>query len=290
METTLTTGSIDRFLRSIIANGAPGNTVRAYRGDLNLLLEWWAGQAATAPAPSPAISANDLEMAVSMYLNDCRQKNRYAPKTEQRKLGTFRSFAEWAGLPRLLPRYKTRQPAPSEPNPIDEGIPGVRAMIAATKPHQRHWRALVALTGLMTMRVHEAILVEPKHVHHDDPANREIRFVGKGGRERVVPISDEAWPYIEDAMETALIYGPGTTLVRLKDRQARNVITILSRRAALVAAASSHRMRATGATAAYENTKDIVAVQEILGHASLQPTRRYVRSSKKAKRAALTFA
>lgn len=275
--TMLTEGSIDYHLASLAALGHSANSLRAYRTDLEGFRSWLIANNYDADDTG----WYELENAAAKYLT--AHRNEWAPKTLQRRLGTIRQWARRVGCrPEFLMDYRAPTPAPPEAHPIPEGIDGVKAMIAGTK-NPRH-RALVAFCGLLGMRVSEAVAVRPSDI---DLISMAVTVRGKGDRTRVIPITWLAWTHIEKAHRLAVQNGT-PTIVRLTVDGARQTI----RRKAVVAGlghVASHDLRATAATAAYEHTKDIRAVQEILGHASPQTTVIYTRVTQAAKRAALEF-
>ena len=254
--------TIEAYLSSLVWNGASENTIRCYRTDLLTALDYIGANAPDWPS---------LERGAQTYLNNVRSQ--WAPKTTQRRLGTLRSWARWAGAPAtFLAAYKAPTPAPAQPHPIPEGIPGVIAMIRTSR-NPRH-RALCALTGLMGLRVAEAIAVRPEHF---DLTEWTLTVRGKGDKTRIVPISTLAWGFLTRAYADAV--AAGGVLVPLTNRGARAAITRHARNAKLSRHVASHDMRATFATAAYDKTKDLRAVQELLGHADAKTTQTYTQVS-----------
>lgn len=195
------------------------------------------------------------------------------------------------GWSNFLAAYRPPKPGRPEPHPIPEGIAGVMAMYDAcltpggrVTARIRRRRALVALTGLCGLRVGEAIAIRSENI---DRTEQALRFMGKGDRQRTVPVSDVAWTIILDA---ARVTPPGETIVGLKDRRARSTITQLAERAALSRRVSSHDCRATLATAAFDKCKNIRVVQELLGHASPEQTQVYTGVEASAMRDAVEVA
>lgn len=275
MATTLSPDSIERFLRSLAENGRSQNTIRAYRADLMALLD------------SETPCGDGIETRAKTHLNRIRFQTK--PKTLERKRTAYRAWARWAGVGEILGDYKAPKSHKPIPHPLPEGIDGVLAMIDACGDNTRY-KALVALCGLCGLRVGEAISVTPENI---DWADSTIRLRGKGDVERIVPISRLAWHHLSRAYASAAWRSKPTDwvpLVGLKDRQARAVITKLAEKASLSRAVKSHDLRATLATAAYEKSKDLRAVQEILGHASSRTTEVYVGASMKSMRAAVEVA
>jgi site-specific recombinase XerD len=157
-------------------------------------------------------------------------------------------------------------------------------MIEASRSHQH--RALVALCGLCGLRVAEAISVKLS----DIDTKEMVLFVhGKGDKKRWVPLSDKAWRYLAPAAAEAMI-ARRARVVTMADRTAREVITRLAVEAGLTRHVSSHDLRATFGTAAYAKTKDLRAVQDLLGHASSKTTETYTGVSERAMRDAADIA
>jgi len=123
-----------------------------------------------------------------------------------------------------------------------------------------------------------------------DPGNRQIKVLGKGNKERVIPVSselmDQAMQYMQDKRkdfsnfdsEYVLVNDKGKKLypryvysVVKKYLSAKDVTTIEKR--------SPHVMRHTFATHLMNNGADINAVKELLGHSSLAATQVYTHNT-----------
>lgn len=262
METMISKDSIDSHLSSLSESGCSTNTVRAYRADLMGFHGWMTTSGLTIS------DGTELEKALSAYLTEARRT--LAPRTITRKMTALRGYAKAAGVERPLARYRGPKATKAEPHPLPEGIPGVMKMIAAT-PEKEH-RALLALCGLCGLRVSEAVSIRPAHI---DLEKMVLLFTGKGARDREVPISSGAMLYILPCYKSAV--RENATLVRLCESAARKAIRRAGDRAGLSRTVASHDLRATFATAVYEKSgKDIRAVQELLGHASVTTTEGYV--------------
>lgn len=265
---------IEPYLDSLSVNGASPNTVRAYRADLAGLLHHHREELKT--ATSWAL----VENVMAHYLTQTRAST--APKTTQRRLTSFRSFAAFSGAPAgFLSKYKAPTAGTAVAHPIPEGTDGVLAMINSTDRRSIHHRALFALTGLCGLRVSEACAIGPEQV---DIATMEITVRGKGDKTRVVPISQKAWPYISAALAHAVV--EGGSLVKMTESGARKSVRRYGRKA-LGHATASHDLRMTYGTKVYGATKDIRVTQELLGHASSKTTEGYTLVSEDSKRAAV---
>jgi site-specific recombinase XerD len=182
---------------------------------------------------------------------------------------SLKNFARWAKWPNVLVEYIAPKPGKTIPHPIPEGSEGLLRMIEHTKNAEQE--ALVALGGFMGLRVSETLQMTTSDFDvHDMLAT--VR--GKGDKTRIVPLSKQAWHHIAPAYVYSLSR-PDGRLVTYQDRFARQLITNLGNKANLKRKVTSHDLRATFATAAYDKTGDIRVVQELLGHSSSETTEIY---------------
>lgn len=125
-------------------------------------------------------------------------------------------------------------------------------------------------------------------VHTSDIANSSILVHGKGGHERIVPLSTRLAASITRYQERHHITGwffPGGTDGHIGvDRIGKLVNSQLPRPWTL------HGLRHRFAGAVYAATKDIIVVQQLLGHASVATTQRYLAFTDEQLRAAVDLA
>jgi len=273
--TTVSQESIDRLLNSYSARGRSDLTVKAYRTDLRIFLQ------ETCPKDKTwtehEISMDDFEEVAMNWL----QKNRriVAPKTTSRRLTSLRAFARWAGWGNPLAEYSAPTPAKGQPHPLPEGIEGVYRLIENARNERQ--KALVALCGLCGLRVSEALSIRATDF---DLTNMVLTVRGKGDKTRIIPVSSRAWQILASPVTRAWL--AGIPVVGLKDRFARRVITELGIKAGLQRPIASHDLRATFATAVYDQCLDQRIVQELLGHANGATTEIYIgRSAEQMRKA-----
>ncbi len=209
---------------------------------------------------------DDLESLAAAWLNKYRRI--LAPKTTLRRLTSIRRLARCYGK-MILEEYNTPSAARPRPHPLPNGKQDLQLLFDATT--NARYQGLLALTGLCGLRIAEALAVRS---HDFDLHAMMLRVVGKGDRERLVPVSESAWFYL-CALVTENWQGNGR-LLNWSDRHARQIITDLGYDARLARPISSHDLRATFATEAFRHTRNIRAVQELLGHASVLQTQVYV--------------
>jgi integrase len=208
-----------------------------------------------------------LEMQGAAWLN--RLRRTIPTKTTGRRLTSLKALGKAYKL-LVLVDYKAPTPARADPHPLPGGSEDLARMIDCSDTDEH--KLLITLCGLVGSRVSEARSARPTDI---DYAQRKLRIYGKGGRERIVPISDAAWEVILP-IAVACMADPTSPMIKMGDRSARDVITRIGARAGVSRRVSSHDLRATFATLAYRKTRDIRAVQELLGHASSKQTEVYI--------------
>ncbi len=195
-----------------------------------------------------------------------------------------------------IPKPKTPSSLPRSIRARD-AVPRLLATAAEADPRGRHpWPlrdlALVATFCVTGIREAEAVELSSGSLE-GEPDARRLRILGKGGKARPVPIdpSLDALLAAYQAERAARfpshdLNHPATPLFvdhrgkRLNVDQVRYLVERLYVRAGLRAhvppGALVHALRHTFATSALEAGADVVELQELLGHASLETTRRYL--------------
>lgn len=218
------------------------------------------------------------------------------PSTLGRKLASLRSFFRFllreggcrldptAGIP--APRQPKRLP---NPLPVDD----CAALIESPDSDPRgersdrgrlRDRALVELLYGAGLRVGETSALDVRDV---DLHRGEVRVMGKGGKERVVPLPAAAreslGEYLDSRRAPGILAEPLFPSLRPRDGRARRLGTrdirrILKARARRVGIADRvhpHRLRHSYATHLLDMGADLREIQELLGHASLSTTEKY---------------
>lgn len=261
-------GTVQEWLSS---RGKSSNTLRSYAACIRtFLLE----------TNQQDLNLKTLEATAAAWLNHNRRTVSY--KTTACRVTAIRILGRCYGLD-ILRDYTGPTVPRTNPHPLPNGLQDLEKMMAVTANYQQ--RALLAFCGLCGLRVSEARGVTPDDVNLQDMM---LTVRGKGERIRVIPISERAWQYLAVAFTQAKLENEPSVL-RYSDRRARTVVKILGEKANLSRPISSHDLRATFATEAYRKSKDIRAVQELLGHASVEQTTIYVGINASAMRSAASF-
>ena len=257
-----TRAEIERFLASPALSEA---TRRAYRFDLEPFADWLGRR---------DLSLDDVDVRVlTAYAAELGRgrPRRLAPATIARKLAAVRSFLRFTLGPgrvpdvSLAPRRTRRLPHVQKADEVD----GELAALEGEEPIPLRNRALAELVYSAGLRSREAVDLDLGDV---DFEQESVHVRGKGGKERVVPLGEEAAHrlarYLRDA-RPKLAHGAENALFlsvrgrRLDTSTLRRVIP------------NPHRLRHAFATHLLEGGADLRVIQELLGHSSLGTTQIY---------------
>ena len=210
-----------------------------------------------------------------------------APASVQRRLSAVRSFLKFLVREGAVP-YNTATdisaPKARRKLPHTLDVDQVAALIERPKldsdPLAVRDRAILELLYSSGLRLAELIGL---NVHDVDLHDRTVRVLGKGSRERVVPVGRKAAEALQRYLperrrrakpgETALFVGRRGR--RLTGRNVQTRIAQWARRAGIRQHVHPHLLRHSFATHMLESSGDIRAVQELLGHASISTTAIY---------------
>jgi site-specific recombinase XerD len=257
---------VDRFLESPALSEA---TRRAYRVDVEEFVGWLRGAGTSLTEVDAAtLSAYTAELGAS---RPGRQPRKLARATIARKLAAVRAllrFTVGAGrVPesQLGPRRQRRLPDA----PKSEEVDALLERLSGDEPLALRNRALLELVYSAGLRSREAVDLDLGDVDFEQEA---VRVRGKGDKERVVPLGEEAAYrvrlYLEDA-RPHLARGAEDAL--FLSARGRRLDTSTLRRLL----PHPHRLRHAFATHLLEGGADLRVIQELLGHSSLSTTQAY---------------
>jgi integrase/recombinase XerC len=252
--------------RYLVAAGISGSTRRAYAADLR--------EFARFVGPDSPIEDVDLQVLADYvaHLGRVRSRGRLAPSTIARKLAAVRSLLRHALGPdrvpdaSLAPRRLRRLPEVPSTADVDELVDRFAGDDALALRN----RALFELVYSAGLRSSEAVQLDLADVDFE----QELVHVrsGKGGKDRVVPLGEEASYLLQRYLREArpeLATGAQDAL--FLSARGRRLDTSTLRR--LVP--HPHRLRHAFATHLLEGGADLRTIQELLGHSSLSTTERY---------------
>jgi integrase/recombinase XerD len=267
--------AIDRFLEMMAAEaGAATNTIAAYRRDLTLASAELDGALATADAAA-------LQRLAESWMPLSRA-------TVARKAAALRRFFGFLvdeGDRRDDPSAALPRPAAARPLPrtlthadVDRLFAAVAARLDRDAPFPADIRlaALIELLYGSGLRASELVSLPRNAIHPDRPY---LILKGKGGRERLVPISDRARAAVAAwrahvATDRAFLFPSGKThLSRVRLFQ---IVRTLAAEAGIAPdRISPHVLRHAFATHLLEGGADLRALQSMLGHADIATTEIY---------------
>ncbi len=271
---------IERFSDMLwMERGLSDNTLDAYRGDLANLSRWLRGRG----QDLISVSRNDLRQ----YLSDCMTLDVH-PRTTARQLSALRRFYRYLireGRVKEDPTALIDLPKVGRSLPKSLTEEQVEKLLhapdVATSLGLRD-RAMIETVYATGLRVSELVNLAMSQV---SLIQGVVRVVGKGNKERLVPLGEEAISWLERYLREAR-----PTLVR---RHATDALFATARGAAMTRQAfwhnikryariagitidlSPHTLRHAFATHLLDHGADLRVVQMLLGHADLSTTQIY---------------
>jgi integrase/recombinase XerD len=265
--------------------GRSANTLAAYRRDLRGYAAWLE-EIGTALAD---VRVTDVEAYVAV-LRDTGK----APASVARAIVAVRSMHAFCAAEGILPFDPA---ADVEPPSVPRGLPkglseaeveSLLAVVVGTDPVARRDRAILEVLYGTGIRIAELVGLSLGSLDLEDAL---VRVLGKGSKERVIPIgrfalaaladwldtggrpamAPERWARRGDAEAVFLNQRGG----RLTRQGAWGIVQERGRQAGLERKLSPHALRHSCATHMLDHGADIRAVQELLGHASISTTQVY---------------
>ena len=273
---------IDAYLTHLtVERRLAANSLESYARDLNQLARFASGQSRAVEA----LELADLERFVRELMASGR-----SPRSVAREVACVRGFYRFLVVDGRLPSSPAddlRPPRAWQVLPTYLSVDEVDALMSqpdVSTPRGLRDRALIELLYATGLRVTELVSLRPADL------NLEASFLtctGKGDKQRLVPIGDEAarWMgrYLHDGRKALLgrrtslrVFvnarggGPGLTRVGFW-----KILKGYARQAGLKSSLSPHTLRHSFATHLLERGADLRAIQMMLGHADLSTTQIY---------------
>lgn len=281
----------EEFLASLsLQRNLSANTLRAYGRDLQGFLEWLTEQDATAEPEE----LRRLPGKFTQYL----QSENLAKSSISRKLSALKMFFKFLLKEQLFelgdlslqfhgPRQQKKLPEfllPEELARIKQAILGSNLHWSSLAPIDLRDLLIVEFLFSSGLRVAELAMLRVEDVSVEDA---EVRIMGKGRRERISFVSEEALGYLEAYLEQAyptLKGAPPTSGdfvflnyqgTPLTTRSVHRLLCRVAKRAGIEKRISPHTFRHSFATHLLNHGVDLRVVQELLGHVSIRTTQIY---------------
>jgi integrase/recombinase XerC/integrase/recombinase XerD len=268
----------DRDLR---ARAAAERTRRAYGVDLGQFVDWARGR---------GLEPGEVRHRDVRRYGAALSAEGAAPATVARKLASIRGLFDFLVRSERLahnPADLVSSPKREEKLPRTLSEEQVRALlerIPAGTPLELRDRAMLELAYSCGLRCEEIVNLDLGAL---DFETEQLRVLGKGSKERLLPVGEPAQRAVRDYAEhgrPALVGEPGEPALflsksgrRLSNSDVTRRLGLWVREAALAAGVSPHSLRHSFATHLLEGGADLRAIQELLGHASISTTQVYTR-------------
>jgi len=257
------------------------HTVQAYSSDLAQMLTFIQRE------KGEGASAGDVEhLLLRRYLAHLSKTTKKS--SIGRKLAAIRSFFRYLlrrGTISKNPAELVATPKKEQRLPFHLDIDQTTSLMEAPEDEQKHAlrdRAILELLYSSGLRVSE---LTGLNIGEIDLSGGMVRVMGKGGKERIVPVGSRAVEAIQAYLEERDSTGHGEPLFlnsrgeRINRRSVTRIVDTHVLRIAAFKRISPHTLRHTFATHLLEGGADLRAIQELLGHASLSTTQKYTHVS-----------
>ncbi len=266
---------IEQFLDHYwLSSGASKNTLSAYRSDLMLYSKW--------------LDKLSLENSSDTSILKYFQYRQISPSTQARILTCFRIFYQYLVSQKLTdtnPTAKLHHPKQVQKLPVFLSIKEVEKLLDT--PDQKtifgmRDRAMLELLYSCGLRVTELVSLEYHHININD---EYIRILGKGNKERLLPMGDLAIEYLSKYEKEArpFLIKKGQTDGYFLSNRGSNMsrqnffymIKSYAQKAGIDKSLSPHSLRHAFATHLVQQGADLRSVQLMLGHSDISTTQIY---------------
>lgn len=269
---------IEQFLDSVwVEQGLSDNTLSAYGSDLRIFAKWLKGK--------PML---EVDGAVLSEFLSCRHKEKISSRSTARILSSLRRFYGYYIRENRIqtdPTALIASPHIGKPLPGSLSEQDVELLLAAPEVsnslgfRDRTMLEVLYATGL---RVSELVNLKFEHISFRQGV---VRIIGKGSKERLVPVGEEAMSWLERYVNQArqAILGQRQTDYLFVTNRAENmtrqafwhIIKRYAKKAGIDKELSPHTLRHAFATHLLNHGADLRVVQLLLGHSDLSTTQIY---------------
>ena len=269
---------ISQYLEYLeLEKGLAQNTIDAYRRDLYKFAQ------ESGRENIDSVIRSDINIYVRSLKED-----KLAPTSVIRKVASLRGFFKWAYAMNIIdknPASTLEQPKVPQRLPKVITLKEIEEMLHSGLTPLEH--VIMELLYSCGLRVSELVNLKMTDV---DMSSRYVRCFGKGSKERIIPMGEEAKRVLETYYpERELIlkkFNLNTKKLLINEHgrfiNRQDVYTFIHNRGKLIHKnISPHTLRHSFATHLLENGADLRVVQELLGHSDVSTTQLYTHISKK---------
>lgn len=284
-QTTNTTNPLTQYIQHLQQQNKSDNTIKSYCKDINLFFEYFnlTNINTTINTTPPIITiTRDQILQYKQYLQNTKNNN---AKSINRSLSSLKSYNEFLILQKyqenlviLSQDYiKIQKQLVSPTNTSTKDAIRFMEKVKKNEPIRNYYIVkLILNTGL---RISEILSIELTDIFLN---KNKLRVIGKGNKQREIPINDEAKEIIKQAIEDRKNYNyalnvlnsPYLFLSSKTDKlETCSIERIFNKYSNTI---TPHKLRHVFATNFLENGGDIRSLQQILGHSSLSTTSIYI--------------
>jgi integrase/recombinase XerD len=271
---------LQRFLDAVwMERGLSANTLAAYRADLTALGRWLEER------DSAFLKATRVQL---LGFIAARVEGGSRPRSTARQLSSFRRFYRYMIREGLMTEDPTAQIAMpkigrSLPKSLSEAeVDSLLEAPTVSDPLGHRDRTMLEVLYATGLRVSELVSLKQNQINFNQGV---MRVIGKGNRERLIPLGDEAIRWLQQ-----FVQGPRTEILlerqtdylfptRRGDRMTRqafwHIIKRYAKKASVEKELSPHTLRHAFATHLLNHGADLRVVQMLLGHSDLSTTQIY---------------
>ena len=278
---------VEAFLHYLSAErGSSKNTIDAYRNDLTGFVKFLNADGGAGSDPAKSVTRD----SINGYIGNLNER-RYAKATVARKVAAVKSFCAFLldhGDLRNNPAAQVDSPRAPKPVPKPMTTQEVDALLQQPRkyesPEAVRDAAMLELMYATGMRVTELVSLNMDSLHTDPPP-AWVRCLGKGSKERTIPVHEHAvgalMTYLDDGRPALLKNRPHQALFvnRRGERLTRQGFWLIlkgyAKSAGIESHVTPHTLRHSFATHLLRGGASVRDVQELLGHANVSTTQVY---------------
>jgi tyrosine recombinase XerC len=263
--------------------GYSAHTIDSYNRDLNQFIDFIKEETGKTDI-TEIMTKNILRAFIYSF-----REHGFKPRTIARKVATLKSFSRYCVRKKII----TTNPAKTLSTPkLDKPLPSFLTQKQANMILSSNTSDINAIRNLAIVELFYGTGMRLAELHSLDTGtidrkNRLVRVIGKGRKERIIPVTPAAIKLIDRylAMRSDSSSTTAPLFVTKKGERLsrRQIERIVSRELATVSQQkkrSPHVLRHSFATHMLDSGADIRAVKELLGHSSLSTTQVYTHVSK----------
>ncbi len=272
--------ALQRFLDAVwMERGLSANTLAAYKADLTALGRWLEGH------DSALLKATRTDVLAFIA---ARVEGGSRPRSTARQLSSFRRFFRYVIREGLMSEDPTAQIAMpkigrSLPKSLTEAeVDALLEAPSVNDPLGHRDRTMLEVLYATGLRVSELVNLKHTQINFNQGV---LRVLGKGNRERLIPLGEEAMRWLRQFMQGSrveILLERQTDYLfptRRGDRMTRqafwHIIKRYAKKAAVEKELSPHTLRHAFATHLLNHGADLRVVQMLLGHSDLSTTQIY---------------